>query len=84
LASLLISLTLMPVLASFFLRHAREEETRVVRWLKARYRPILDRAISRPKVPAAAAAAFFLIVGALGTLLGAEFIPRLDEGSLAI
>ncbi len=84
LASLLISLTLMPVLASFFLRHAREEETRVVRWLKARYRPILDRAISRPKVTAAAAAAFFVIVGALGTLLGAEFIPRLDEGSLAI
>jgi len=84
LASLFLSLTLMPVLASFFLKHAREEETRIVRWLKGRYRPILDKAIARPKVTAAVAGLFFVVVGGLGALLGAEFIPRLDEGSLAI
>jgi cobalt-zinc-cadmium resistance protein CzcA len=83
-ASLLLSLTLMPVLASFFLKGGKEEETRIIRWLKKRYRPILEKAIARPKLTAAAAGGFFLVVAALVPLLGAEFIPRLDEGSLAI
>jgi cobalt-zinc-cadmium resistance protein CzcA len=83
-ASLLLSLTLMPVLASFFLKHAEERETRVIRWLKDRYRPLLTRAIARPRTTAAFAGAFFVATAALAPLLGAEFIPRLDEGSLAI
>jgi cobalt-zinc-cadmium resistance protein CzcA len=83
-ASLLLSLTLMPVLASFFLKHAREEETRFVRWIKSRYRPLLEGAISRPRTTAAVAGGFFVLSAALATLLGAEFIPRLDEGSLAL
>lgn len=83
-ASLMLSLTLMPVLASFFLKRATEEETRLVRWLKARYRPILARAIERPKATAAIAGGVFVAALALAPLLGAEFIPRLDEGSLAV
>ncbi|MEO8190080.1 MAG: CusA/CzcA family heavy metal efflux RND transporter [Acidobacteriota bacterium] len=83
-ASLLLSLTLMPVLASFFLKQAEEKETRVIRWIKDRYQPLLEKAIARPKVTAAFAGGFFLLAAALGPMLGAEFIPRLDEGSLAI
>ena len=74
-ASLLLSLTLMPVLASFFLKQAEEEETRVIRWLKDRYRPILEKAIARPRTTAAIAGVFFVVTAALAPFLGAEFIP---------
>jgi cobalt-zinc-cadmium resistance protein CzcA len=83
-ASLFLSLTLMPVLASFALKAAREHETRVVRFMKRFYRPVLERAIASPRATAAFAGATFFAVAALGPLLGAEFIPRLDEGSLTI
>ncbi|MFN7975921.1 MAG: CusA/CzcA family heavy metal efflux RND transporter, partial [Acidobacteriota bacterium] len=83
-ASLLLSLTLMPVLASFFLKQHEERETWIVRTLKRAYRPLLVGAIARPKTTAAIAGAFFVVVAALFPLLGAEFIPRLDEGSLAL
>ena len=83
-ASLILSLTLMPVLASFALKAAREEETWLVRVMKRFYRPILERAVGSPRTTAALAAVVFVAVAALGFLLGAEFIPRLDEGSLSI
>ncbi|MGH9367083.1 MAG: efflux RND transporter permease subunit [Thermoanaerobaculia bacterium] len=84
LASLLLSLTLMPVLASFFLKEGKAEETRLIRWLKAKYRPLLEKAIAKPGLTAAAAGGFFVVTAALAPLLGAEFIPRLDEGSIAL
>jgi cobalt-zinc-cadmium resistance protein CzcA len=84
LASLLLSLTLMPVLASFFLKEVKEEETRFIRWLKRKYEPLLRKAVERPRVTAAFAGGFFVVTAALTPLLGAEFIPRLDEGSLAL
>jgi cobalt-zinc-cadmium resistance protein CzcA len=83
-ASLVLSLTLMPVLASFALKNARENETWIVRFMKRLYRPVLERAIASPRKTATIAATIFVAVGALGLLLGAEFIPRLDEGSLSI
>jgi cobalt-zinc-cadmium resistance protein CzcA len=83
-ASLVLSLTLMPVLASFALKATREDETWIVRSMKRLYRPVLERAIGSPRITAALAGAIFVVVAALGLLLGAEFIPRLDEGSLSI
>ncbi|MCP3167124.1 efflux RND transporter permease subunit [Myxococcus qinghaiensis] len=86
LGSALLSLTLMPVLASFALKrgggHAREP--RLVSFLKRCYRPVLDRALAHPR--AVLIGAGVLVVGALtaATRLGSEFVPRLSEGALVI
>ncbi|MCL4402269.1 MAG: CusA/CzcA family heavy metal efflux RND transporter [Acidobacteria bacterium] len=84
-AALLFSMTLMPVLASFiFRRGVTEHETWVMRKIKDVYRPILRRALGRPGAVAAAAVLAFAAAGLLALTLGAEFIPRLDEGAIAI
>ncbi len=85
LGSMLLSLTLMPVLASLGLpRRMQERENVLMRSLKALYLPVLGAALrARWAVLVLAAAA----VGAgalLATRLGTEFVPRLNEGALAI
>ena len=47
--SLVLSLTLIPVLASLILKPKSEKDTRFVAWLKARYRPILEWALGRKR-----------------------------------
>ena len=83
-ASLVCALTLMPVLASLFLRKVSEREPLVFRWAKRLYEPLLDRAMRRRGVTVAVALAVFLTSLALVPLLGAEFIPHLDEGAIAM
>jgi cobalt-zinc-cadmium resistance protein CzcA len=83
--SLFLALTLSPVLCSFFLRRKiAEEEPRVVRWIKSRYVPMVRRAIARPGRIVFAAISVFLVGVLVAGFMGAEFIPRLDEGALAI
>lgn len=84
LTSLVLALTLMPVLASIFLRSVSEKEPFLVRWVKKIYRPLLRMAVERPRVVLAGTATIFLGSLALATTLGAVFIPKLDEGSIAI
>lgn len=83
--SLVFALTLMPVLSSYFLRGTvAEEEPWVIRWIKGKYRPLLEQAISRPGRTASITAAVFALGVVVVSFMGAEFIPRLDEGTLAV
>lgn len=83
--SMAMSLTLMPVLASFTLKRKREEkEPRLVVWLKKRYRPILAWALNRRKVVLGVAIGSLALSAILATRLGSEFVPRLLEGSVVI
>ncbi len=84
LGSLVCALTLMPVLASLLLRHAPEREPWLFRLARRAYVPLLERAMQRRKTTAGAALALFVASLGLIPLLGAEFIPRLDEGSIAM
>ncbi len=83
--ALILSLTVMPVLVSLFLaREFSQKEAFLVRWIKKGYEPLLRLAIARPlPVLLSALAAFSIgIVIALG--FGAEFVPKLDEGDMAV
>jgi len=83
--SLALALVLMPVLGTLFLKGEHEEkETWFLRQTKRFYLPLLRKAVARPVWTAGIAAVLF--IGSLGLIpfLGAEFIPQLDEGSLAI
>ncbi len=84
-ASLLFALTLIPVLASFFLgKKVSHEEPRIIRFMKGRYLPWLRKTMAKPLLTGAVAAGLFVIGAGIAMLLGAEFIPRMDEGSLAL
>ncbi len=85
LGSLVLALTLMPVLAALLFRgKLQEREPRVVHWLKSRYQPLLERTLAHPGLTAAAAVAVFLASLVLVPFMGTEFIPKLDEGTIAI
>jgi heavy metal efflux system protein len=83
-ASLLCALTLVPALASLLLPGARPREPLLYRWCRRLYRPALDAALARRGVTFACAAAVFVASLALAPFLGAEFIPTLDEGAVAM
>lgn len=83
--SLILALTLMPVLATLaFRKHTEEREPRVVAWLKNRYEPMLSWTIGHPGFTGAVAAAVFAVSLLLVPFMGSEFIPRLDEGAIAV
>jgi cobalt-zinc-cadmium resistance protein CzcA len=82
LGSLLISLTLVPVLASFWLRAGGEAEPPAARWLQRSFRPWLDRALARPRFVLSVAGALLLATLVVGSRLGTEFLPALDEGNI--
>lgn len=83
--ALVLSVTVIPVMASLFLaRRMSDKETWLVRLCKCGYEPVLRRAMAHPVLVAGIAAAVF--AGSLGiaSRFGAEFIPKLDEGDIAM
>jgi len=83
-ASLVCALTLMPVLASLLLKRVSEKEPFLFRWAKRIYVPVLGRAMGRRRVTVGVALLVFLLSLGVAPFLGAEFIPRLDEGAIAM
>jgi cobalt-zinc-cadmium resistance protein CzcA len=83
--SLICALTLVPVLATFLFRKgASPWHNPVMTWLSDRYEWILRNLL---RVPILVAASAVLIIGfalVLGTRLGTEFLPQLDEGVIWI
>ncbi len=84
LGSLLVALIVAPVLSLLLLKQAPHEELRLVGKLKSVYRPLLSRAVQRRKTVVLAAVSAFAVSLALVPLLGTEFIPTLEEGSILI
>jgi len=83
--SLILALTLMPVLATLaFRKHTEEREPRLVHWLKAQYRPLLGWTLGHPRLTGGVAAGGFVLSLGLIPFMGSEFIPRLDEGAIAV
>lgn len=82
--ALVLSLTVIPALCAYFLRDGSTRENPGVAWLQARYRPLVQRAMAGPWVTVGAAGLFCLGALLLAPRLGAEFLPRLDEGAIAV
>ena len=83
--SLVLALTLMPVLCSYFLRgKIREHDNWLVRFFKAVYTPLLAWALRFKLVVVAVAVVLFGSSLFVFTRLGAEFIPQLDEGTMLL
>ena len=84
-ASMVLSLTLMPVLASLVLpRRMKEKRTVVDRLAHATFQPVLRWGLEHPWMVLLFALALSAGTTVLGFRLGAEFVPRLNEGSLVV
>ncbi|MBP9664017.1 MAG: efflux RND transporter permease subunit [Pyrinomonadaceae bacterium] len=83
--SLILSLTFVPAAMTYILRgHIAEKESPIIRWAKRIYMPALDFVMQHRWPTLGGATTLVVLSFALFPFLGAEFIPRLDEGSLAM
>lgn len=83
--SLLLAFTLVPVLASLLLRKPpKHHETWLVRRLRRGYAPALDRAVRHRRAVVIATSLVFAAGLVVARFMGAEFIPKLDEGAIAL
>lgn len=83
--ALLLALTLIPVLCSYFMtKKVSEEDNFIIRFAKQVYAPALEFALRQRLVVLGGAIAIFALSLWIFSRLGAEFIPQLDEGSLAV
>ena len=83
LGSLVLSLTVMPVLASLLLpRRIQERDPWLIRLARKGYRPLVHAALRHRLAVMGGALAALVGAGLLAVGLGSEFVPRLSEGSL--
>ncbi len=83
-ASLLLSLTVVPVLAAWLLKRGEEHEPWLMKKLNAGYSRLLDWALSHEKMVAALAVASLLAAVGAYLVVGKSFMPTMDEGDLIV
>ncbi|MBX7056038.1 MAG: CusA/CzcA family heavy metal efflux RND transporter [Pyrinomonadaceae bacterium] len=85
LGSLILSLTFVPAMLTFVLKgKVSEKESFLIRWAKQVYKPAFNfMAKYRPQA-LAVAVVLVILSASIFPFLGSEFIPRLDEGDLAV
>lgn len=81
LASLLLSIFVIPTLCILFLKPHPEKESFIMRHAKRLYLPLLEHAMNRRRVLLSIAGALLVVSLLLATRLGTEFIPIMDEGA---
>ncbi|HXZ27911.1 MAG TPA: CusA/CzcA family heavy metal efflux RND transporter [Terriglobales bacterium] len=85
LGALVLTLTLVPVLASYwFQQGVKERVNKPFEWIKAKYARGLDWSLDHPGTTMLAASAIFGLTLLLVPFIGGEFMPHLDEGALWI
>ncbi len=80
--SLLLTMTIIPVLAAMILKPREERDTWLVRQIKALYLPLLEWSLANKRKVVGSALVLLLASLALFPLLGKEFMPQLQEGSI--
>jgi len=80
--SLLLSLTVIPVLASFLLRKVSHEEPWLVRHALKLYVPVLEWSLKRTGIVSAVAVLALVATGFVYLQIGKTFMPVMDEGDI--
>ncbi len=87
-ASLVVALTVTPVLCYFLLGRSKllhdEKDSRLVAWMKKHYARILNWTLRNPYKIIATSAAMLLVAAAMFAFMGREFLPPFNEGTLNI
>lgn len=82
--SLLLSLTVIPVLASLLMRAAPHREPWLPRKLAGLYRPVLERALAHRNVVIGGAVAALVLAAVAYPFIGKTFMPTMDEGDVIV
>lgn len=84
-AAFILSITFVPAMIAMCITgKVEEKESRIILKTKSGYAPMLNWSLDRPKFVVLAALAFFVFSLAIGSRLGQEFIPSLDEKDIAM
>jgi len=81
-SSLILSLTVVPVLASYLIKRGAHHEPWLVRQFARLYDRVLNLALAHGRVVTALALIALVAAGGVFTLLGKSFMPTMDEGDL--
>ncbi|WP_428508766.1 efflux RND transporter permease subunit [Roseateles sp.] len=87
LASLIVSVTVTPVLSLYLLPRMKSldhGDTKLLAWLKARYRGGLQATLNRPKAALVAASVTVLVAAAAVPFFPTTFLPPFNEGTLLV
>lgn len=82
--SLVLSLTVIPVIASFLLTKVSHEEPWLPRQLLKLYQPLLWWCLNHYKTVFTGAAVLLIITGIIFTQIGSTFMPTMDEGDIIV
>jgi len=82
--SLLLSLTVIPVIASYLLKNVSHEEPWLPRVLKKLYAPVLNWSLANGRIVIFLAVTSLATAGYLYTQVGKSFMPTMDEGDLIV
>lgn len=87
-ASLIVAMTVTPVLCYWLLgkktSEEEEKDSRLVQWLKIHYRQGLKWALKKREVVLAGSASLLLAALLLGSTFGSSFLPEFNEGSITL
>ena len=81
-ASLILSLTVIPMLASFLLKTANHDDPWLVRKALNFYMPLLNKALANEGKVLIVAVSILLVTGVVYTFIGKTFMPEMDEGDI--
>ncbi|HSI14298.1 MAG TPA: CusA/CzcA family heavy metal efflux RND transporter [Chthoniobacter sp.] len=85
LGAMIFSITFVPASIAIFLSgKISEKENVFIRAAKAIYRPLLEFSLANRPTVVTAALALVLLCSLIGSRMGSEFIPSLDEGDVAL
>lgn len=82
--ALVLTFTWIPAVGSLVLRKVHHREPWVVRWMSRAYRPVLHVVLGRPWTALAGGVAITAVGIGVGSTMGAEFVPRLEEGDVVV
>jgi cobalt-zinc-cadmium resistance protein CzcA len=84
-SAVILSLTFVPAMIAICITgKVSETEVKPIRWFKARYAPLLAKAVAHPIPFVAGGAAIFAAAALLFGTLGEEFMPQLDEKDITV
>ncbi len=85
LGALIFTLTLVPLLCKMLLgKDVREKDNILVRSLERVYKPALEWSLNKPKLSIGLSVGLLVISLLIGSQLGTEFLPQLNEGSIYV
>jgi heavy metal efflux system protein len=84
LTALVLTFTWVPAFGSLLIRKIHEHDPWVIRQVRRVYDPLLDSLLHRPAFVVVATLLIASVGIAVGSRMGAEFLPRLEEGDVVV